>query len=272
MNAGFTKWIKAHQLIAYFAITYLITFSVDFAFIYFSPGQPLQPWSLVWFFGIFSPSISALVVTGITGGMSEIKQLLRGFTRWKAGMRWYFAAAFLFLGPVVITLIYLALGNENPGPNPGATTASMAGTILFTLFSGPIAEELGWRGFALPRLQKKNNALVSSLILGVIWTCWHIPLFFISGATQMSIPFPIYLVLVLTITVYLTWLYNNTHGSLIVYYPGTLLLQYDRLPDRGAAFDAGHGVLYDRRTAAWPDGGGDGDRVWPTVFLEKVDR
>jgi membrane protease YdiL (CAAX protease family) len=216
MNAGFTKWIKAHQLIAYFAITYLITFSVDFAFIYLSPGQPLQPWSVVWFFGIFSPSISALVVTGITAGMSGIQQLLKGFTRWKPGMRWYFAAAFLFLGPVVIALIYLALGHENPGPVSGTTTASMAGTILFTLFSGPIAEELGWRGFALPRLQKKYNALVSSLILGVIWTCWHIPLFFVTGATQMSIPFPIYLVLVLTITVYLTWLYNNTRGSLII--------------------------------------------------------
>jgi membrane protease YdiL (CAAX protease family) len=92
----------------------------------------------------------------------------------------------------------------------------MLGTILFTLFSGPLAEELGWRSFALPRLQSKHNALVSSLILGVIWTCWHIPLFFVTGATQMSIPFPIYLVLVLTITVYLTWLYNNTRGSLII--------------------------------------------------------
>ncbi len=92
----------------------------------------------------------------------------------------------------------------------------MLGTIIFTLFSGPFSEELGWRGFALPRLQTKYNALVSSLILGVIWTFWHIPLFFTAGAAQMSIPFPIYLVLVTTITIYLTWLYNNTRGSLII--------------------------------------------------------
>jgi uncharacterized protein len=75
---------------------------------------------------------------------------------------------------------------------------------------------LGWRGFALPRLQEKYNALLSSLILGVIWTCWHLPLFFITGMTQMSIPFPIYLVLVITITIYITWLYNNSNGSLII--------------------------------------------------------
>lgn len=209
-------WIQKHQLLAFFTLSYLIIFGVMFSYIYFNPDQPLQPWSLVWFFAIFSPSISALIVTGVIGGIPEIRRLLTGFTRWQVGWRWYFWAAFLILGPLAITLIYNALGNPGAGLKPGETMASMAGIILFNLFSGPIAEELGWRGFALPRLQAKYNALVSSLMLGVIWTCWHIPLFFTTGATQMSIPFPIYLVLVLTITVYLTWLYNNTHGSLII--------------------------------------------------------
>ena len=68
----------------------------------------------------------------------------------------------------------------------------------------------------------KYNALISSLILGVIWTCWHIPLFFVTGATQMSIPFPIYLVMVTSLTIYLTWLYNNTKGSLVI----TVLAHY----------------------------------------------
>ena len=216
MGTNIVNWIKKHQLIAFFVVTYLITFGVQFGFIYLDPGKPLQPWSLVWFFSVFGPSFSALIITGITSGMAGVKSLLSGFLRWKVGFRWYLAAAFLFLAPVVIALIYLALGNASPGPLPGETTASMLGTIIFTLFSGPLAEELGWRGFALPRLQEKYNALLSSLILGVIWTCWHIPLFFITGATQMSIPFPIYLVLVLTLTLYVTWLYNNTRGSLII--------------------------------------------------------
>ena len=208
--------LKKHQLISYFCIAYIIMFGVIFTFIRLYPSRPLQPWSLVWFLSIFSPSFSALIVSAIIGGKAEIKRLLSGFTRWKAGFRWYFAAAFLILGPLVIAFIYVALGHPFLGLKPGETVFTMANTILFTLFSGPIAEELGWRGFALPRLQAKYNALVSSLILGVIWTCWHIPLFFVTGATQMSIPFPIYLVLVLTITFYLTWLYNNTRGSLII--------------------------------------------------------
>lgn len=216
MKTILVNWIKKHQLVSFFGISYAIMFGMLFTFIYLNPSKPLQPWSLVWFLSIFSPSISALVVTWIIGGMPEIKRLLSGFTHWKIGFFWYFAAAFLFLGPLVITLIYMALGNPFSGLKPGETILSMLGTILFTLFSGPLAEELGWRGFALPRLQAKYNALVSSLILGVIWCCWHIPLFFVTGATQMSIPFPFYLVLVLTIALYLTWLYNNTRGSLIV--------------------------------------------------------
>jgi membrane protease YdiL (CAAX protease family) len=122
----------------------------------------------------------------------------------------------------VITLTYKALGNPGTGILPGETLLSLLGILIFTLFSGPLAEELGWRGFALPRLQAKYNALLSSLILGAIWTCWHLPLFFVTGATQMSIPFPIYLVLVTTISVYITWLYNNTKGSLVI----TVLAHY----------------------------------------------
>ena len=216
MNTAITAWVKKHQLIAFFTLSYLIMFAVVFSFIFLSPGQPLQPWSLVWFFSIFSPSFSALIVSWIIGGRAEVKRLFSGFTRWKVGAFWYFAAAFLFLGPLVIAFVYMALGNPYSGFAPGVTFSSAGLTILFTLFSGPIAEEMGWRGFALPRLQTQHNSLVSSLILGVIWCCWHIPLFFVTGATQMSIPFPIYMVLVLTITIYLTWLYNNTAGSLII--------------------------------------------------------
>jgi uncharacterized protein len=216
LKTHLTNWTKRHQLISFFGITFAIMFGVMFAFIYLSPNQPLQPWSLVWFFSIFSPSIGALMVAWIIGGPSEIKRLLSGLTRWKVAFRWYLAMAFLILGPLAIALVYLALGNPSAGPVYGETIPGVLLKLLFMFFSGPLAEELGWRGFALPRLEAKHNALVSSLILGVIWTCWHIPTFFVTGLTQTTIPFPIYLVLVTTVTIYLTWLYNNTGGSLVI--------------------------------------------------------
>lgn len=209
-------WMQKHQLISFFVLTYAIAFGTTFAYIYLQPGQTTQQWSLSWFLNAFSPTIAALILSWIIGGWAEVKHLLSGFTRWNVGLRWYLAAAYLFLGPLVFALFYVALGNPISGLQPGTTASMLLGQILFTLFSGPLAEEAGWRGFALPRLQSKYNALVSSLILGVIWCCWHIPLFFLPGSSQQGIPFPVYLMLVVTLGVYFTWLYNNTRGSLII--------------------------------------------------------
>ena len=213
---AFGNWIKKHQLISFFVLSYIIMYGVMFGYIFLNPGQPLQPWSLVWAVGIFSPTISAVFLSWVIGGAAEVKRLLSGFTRWKVGFGWYFAALFLLLGPLVIALVYIALGHPPVGLQPGVTVTAFLGIILFQFFSGPLGEETGWRGFALPRLESKYNALVSSLILGVIWTFWHLPFFYLTGATQVGIPLPIYLFLVLTITLYLTWLYNNTRGSLVI--------------------------------------------------------
>jgi membrane protease YdiL (CAAX protease family) len=82
--------------------------------------------------------------------------------------------------------------------------------------SGGLSEEFGWRGYALPELQAKWNALVSSLILGVIWAAWHIPLWFLAGSSQQGTSFWIFLAnLVLTSILY-TWLVNNARGSILV--------------------------------------------------------
>ena len=209
-------WIRKHQLVSFFVFSYVIMYGVMFGYIFLRSGQPLQPWSLVWAVGIFSPTISALFLSWSIGGVDEVKHLFAGFTRWKVGWFWYLAAAFLILGPFIAALVYIALGHPATGLKPGTTSSALLGIILFQLFSGPFSEETGRRGFALPNLQHKYNALVSSLILGIIWTFWHLPFFYLTGATQVSIPMPIYLMLVVTVTIYLTWLYNNTYGSLVI--------------------------------------------------------
>jgi uncharacterized protein len=210
------SWMQKHQLFSFFVLAYVIMFGMLFGLILLRPGQPLLPWSLVWFLAVFSPTISAMCVSWIIGGKTEVKRLFAGFLRWNVGVGWYLAAMFLFFGPLVAAFVYILLGNPAAGLKPGVTIPILLGQVLTILFSGPISEEAGWRGFALPRLQAKYNALVSSLILGVIWTCWHLPLFFLTGQAQLGIPFPFYLMLVVTMAVYLTWLYNSTRGSLII--------------------------------------------------------
>lgn len=210
------SWVRAHQLTSFFVLSYAIMFGVLFGYIALNPGRPMTQWSLVWFLSVFSPTYSALIVSWIVGGTAEIKRLLSGFTRWKVGVRWYLAAAFLLAGPFLVAAVYIALGHPAIGLLPGVTVPVLLAKVFTQFFAGPASEEAGWRGFALPRLQSRFSALNSSLILGVIWTCWHIPLFFLAGEAQLGIPFPFYLLLVTTLAVYFTWLYNNTGGSLII--------------------------------------------------------
>lgn len=174
------------------------------------------PGFILWILMIFSPTISAITVTGIINGRTGIKTLLKGFSIWKVGLIWYFAASLFLIAPLIAGIFYFIFGGEAPGIDPSLTFQVIISYVVFGFFSGPLSEEAGWRGFALPRLESKYNALVASLILGIIWTFWHLPLYFLPDSSQIGIPFPIYAVLVVSITIIMTWAYNNTNGSLII--------------------------------------------------------
>jgi len=209
-------WLRKHPLISFFFLAYLIAYGSAFILMHMQPESPRSNWSIGWLLYVLSPTISAVIIAWIVGGSGEVRRLLSGFTRWKVGWFWYFAAAFPFVGSLAFGLIHWLLVKPVAELAPGETAFAVLGQVVFTLLSGPLSEEAGWRGFALPRLQSKFNPLVSSLILGVFWCCWHIPLFLMPGSLQHGIPFAVYLVLVVTLAVYFTWLYNNTGGSLII--------------------------------------------------------
>ncbi|MBY9007991.1 MAG: CPBP family intramembrane metalloprotease [Candidatus Lokiarchaeota archaeon] len=89
----------------------------------------------------------------------------------------------------------LIFGGEYPGIDPNLTLVGIIGLIVFQFLSGPLSEETGWRGYALPKLQSRFNALISSILLGTIWACWHIPLWFVEGSSQSQMPFFIFVIL-----------------------------------------------------------------------------
>jgi membrane protease YdiL (CAAX protease family) len=82
--------------------------------------------------------------------------------------------------------------------------------------SGGISEEFGWRGYALPRLQARWSALVSTIVLGVIWTVWHLPLWFLAGSSQQGSSFWLFLANLILTSILYTWLFNNAKGSILV--------------------------------------------------------
>jgi membrane protease YdiL (CAAX protease family) len=101
------------------------------------------------------------------------------------------------------------------GPSYGAPAWKDAWWFsLYIMVVGGGQEELGWRGYLLPKLQEKRNALVSSLIVGVIWSTWHLPFLYIPGSSLYGRPFAGYLIQLTTLSIILTWIYNNT-GSIL---------------------------------------------------------
>ncbi len=136
---------------------------------------------------------------------------------------WYLV---IFLFPLILTglsaIFDLTLGGDGIALESAAEFTSHPLTIfpymVFILFFGPVPEEMGWRGYALDGLQNRFSALVASLILGVAWSLWHLPLFFLEGTYQAnleigSLPFWLYMIVILPQAILITWIFNNNRRS-----------------------------------------------------------
>ena len=175
----------------------------------------------------YMPTLAAVIVVGKTQGKVGVRALFRKLLIWRVGLRWYLFAIF---GPAVIFVLGILLYNLIvPSPDlPILSEQFHAGSplqmvlslapmfIIFTIVNG---EELAWRGYATPKLQARYSALAASLIMGVIWTVFHLPLFFTkTGSSQSDWPFASFLVSTVAITVLYTWLLNHTRGSVLLAY------------------------------------------------------
>jgi uncharacterized protein len=130
--------------------------------------------------GTLGPLVAAVALTARQDGRAGPRSLLRRVARWRVAPVWYGAA---LLGPPALTLaaisLHVALGGQAPGLGAlvGALPVFLIVFVYMMIFVA-LGEEVGWRGYALPRLQARHGALVSSVILGLMWALWHLPLFF----------------------------------------------------------------------------------------------
>ena len=198
------KWREAiarHQLIAFFILA--LVFSWYPWIIALARGQTSGPNPL-------GPLIAALLVAGIASGWPGVRDLLGRMVRARVGLRWY---AVIFGLPIVIcagaVAIMAAFGKLPALPNTAAWRELPERFIFILLFIG-LGEEPGWRGFALPRLQKRHTPLIASLILAPVWALWHLPLM---GNEFPPAIIPAFLISLLGGTLIQTWLFNRTKGS-----------------------------------------------------------
>ena len=178
--------------------------------------------------GVLGPAVSAILLTCLADDKQERREYWDRLISFKRiGPRWY--AIIILIAPVYSVLAILS-GLVIKGNIPALDTAVRYVThpltiipfVIVTVLYGPIPEELGWRGYALDRLQRKWNALFSSLVLGVVWAVWHIPTFFMRGSL-MSEDFPLWSTQFwlamgpgfVAEAVLMTWIYNNTQRSIL---------------------------------------------------------
>jgi membrane protease YdiL (CAAX protease family) len=169
----------------------------------------------VFLLGVFAPGLVALALTAFTDGAAGVVGLLARIGRWHVGGRLYsMAIGYMAATKLVAALIHRLVVGEWPvfGDTP---LALMAGAVLVSTWV-QAGEEVGWRGYALPRLATHVGLGGASVLLGVIWALWHLPLFIMQGTGSTGQSFPIYLLHVTALSVAMSWLYWKTQGSLLL--------------------------------------------------------
>jgi membrane protease YdiL (CAAX protease family) len=174
--------------------------------------------------GALSAGLAGIILAAVEGRKGGLRELLGRFLIWRVGIQWW---AFALLFPILPSVVALYLFHWLGGPAVDWSVLkplyTVIPTMIFLIIMAGIGEEFGWRGFALPRLQARHSALVSGLIVGVIWATWHVPLFFTQGTMQYQmrmeagpiLPILGYAAFVIAGSIQQTWLFNNTKGSVL---------------------------------------------------------
>jgi uncharacterized protein len=169
------------------------------------------------------PLISAIIVTLIYRRKSGLKELFRKVITWKVSVRWYFWAVILPVIPQWIGLFLWAQITDTELILP-TVTGYLSSWLQITLVSTVyyIAEELGWRGFMLPRILSMHGWIKSSLLVGIIWSIWHYPLWVTSfwattgSFTEVSLMAAASSIFAIGVSVMLTWIFKNIRGSILL--------------------------------------------------------
>ncbi|ABW66731.1 CPBP family intramembrane glutamic endopeptidase [Desulfosudis oleivorans] len=167
----------------------------------------------LFYLAVYAPAIAAFAVVAWNSGLAGVRRFLGRVLLWRCSAAWY---AFLIIGiPVIFVAGSAMRGNLFTDPFPFASSQALFVALFFAAIKGPV-EEFGWRGIALPLLQRKFAPVWAGLILGAIWGLWHLPAFLLSGTQQSEWSFTAFFAGCLAISVIVTALFNYARGSILL--------------------------------------------------------
>ena len=216
-------WIKQNPIISYFIIAYTVSWSFEIPLALFQQriiSVQIPMW--LHYFVALGPLSAALIMTYLAEGRPGLRNLFARIFKWRVDARYY---GFALLAPVALFAFACLLNRLLTGDWPPLTLLGEVdylpyltplGALGIWIITFGLGEETGWRGYALPHLQKKWSATTATLILGILWAGWHLPMFFYRDTYMKMgiIGFPMLVLSLLCAAMIFTWLYNSTKGSL----------------------------------------------------------
>jgi membrane protease YdiL (CAAX protease family) len=203
-------------LVAFLLLTFALTWAAWLAVNSAPPGSVVfAVGGPVFLLGVFVPGLVALALTWFAEGRAGVATLLTRIGRWQVNWRLYvFAIGYLAATKLLAAVIHRIVVGEWPMFGDTSVVLIAGGILVSTWVQA--GEELGWRGYALPRLAALMGLGGASVLLGVIWALWHLPLFIMEGTGSTGQSFPLYLLHVTALSVAISWLYWKTKGSLLL--------------------------------------------------------
>jgi membrane protease YdiL (CAAX protease family) len=225
LSGKIQRSMRSHPLFYYFILAFAFSWILTIPYMLSTWNLLPGDYTLVLYLKQWAgPALAAIIMTRVVDGKLGLSRLRTGIRHWRVGWPWY---VFILLGVPVLALIGVIL---QPGAfanfkgfQPGLLTNYLF-YFIGIFFATGLPEEIGWRGFALPRLQQRFTPLISSLMLGSLWGLWHLIWFFLPthgggpgiSLSAMLMNFIVFFMMVVALTIIFTWSFNGTQGSLLI--------------------------------------------------------
>lgn len=204
--------VDRYPVLLFFGLAVALSWIVWIPALLLLPQEAVGPVVMV---GAFGPAVAGAILIRAAGG--SLRAWVRDAFVWRVPLRWYAVAIGFPLALAAATAVAVWLGGTELDPAVlSERLPFVVGSFLVVLFVGGGQEEFGWRGYALPRLQDRTDATVASVVIGVVWALWHLPLVVLESGLYPDRPFGTYFVFVVAASVVFTWLYNETGGSIVL--------------------------------------------------------
>jgi uncharacterized protein len=204
--------ISRFPLIAFFVMAFLFSW-IAVSPLILNPDLPVEPFQILG--ALAGPTLSAVIVTSVLDGRQGVSFFFKRYLQWRAGFVWWLFVLFgILISLTILAAFILGISVLTEFvKNIGLILPTYLITLLIGVILGPLWEEPGWRGFALPRLQGQFGPVVGTLILGILWALWHLPGYLGGWMTVGIIPL---ILSGMAFSIIATWIYNNTNGSILL--------------------------------------------------------